>query len=102
MPLLVFTKLGICITAPEPISKAYFINTSYQSVSVCNTLLCRSRVGRESGSQTAFGLRHPEPLPSIEFVSTRDATEGSSVWRVVNTVSLSITYLFGIGVTEEA
>jgi hypothetical protein len=35
MPQPVFIKLDMYIMAPEPISKAYFINPSHQSVSVC-------------------------------------------------------------------
>jgi hypothetical protein len=32
MPEPIFMKLGMYITAPEPISMAYFINLSHQSV----------------------------------------------------------------------
>jgi hypothetical protein len=32
MPEPMFIKLGMCIMAPEPISMAYFINPSHQSV----------------------------------------------------------------------
>jgi hypothetical protein len=39
MPKPVFMKLGMYIMAPEPISTAYFINPSHQSVSVCVYLL---------------------------------------------------------------
>jgi hypothetical protein len=35
----IFMKLGMCTVAPEPISAAYFINSSHQSVSVCVSLL---------------------------------------------------------------
>jgi hypothetical protein len=35
----IFMKLGICIMIPEPISAAYFINPSHQSVSIYVTLL---------------------------------------------------------------
>jgi hypothetical protein len=31
----IFMKLGMYFMAPEPISTAYFINPSHQSVSVC-------------------------------------------------------------------
>jgi hypothetical protein len=34
MPEPIFMKLGVYITAPEPISIAYFINPSHQSVCV--------------------------------------------------------------------
>jgi hypothetical protein len=35
MPEPIFMKLGLYIMEPEPISMAYFINSSHQSVSVC-------------------------------------------------------------------
>jgi hypothetical protein len=35
MPEPIVMKLGMYIMAPEPISMAYFINPSHQSVSVC-------------------------------------------------------------------
>jgi hypothetical protein len=35
----IFMKRGMYIMAPEPISTAYFINPSHQSVSVCVSLL---------------------------------------------------------------
>jgi hypothetical protein len=35
MPEPIFMKLGMCIMAPEPISTAYFINPSQQSVYMC-------------------------------------------------------------------
>jgi hypothetical protein len=31
----IFMKLGMCVMAPEPISTAYFINPSHQSVRLC-------------------------------------------------------------------
>jgi hypothetical protein len=35
MPEPVFMKFGMYIMAPEPLSTAYFINPSHQSVSIC-------------------------------------------------------------------
>jgi hypothetical protein len=35
----IFIRLSMCIMAPEPISTAYFINPSHQSVSMCNPSL---------------------------------------------------------------
>jgi hypothetical protein len=39
MPEPIFIKLGTYIMAPEPISTAYFINPSRQSVSACVSFL---------------------------------------------------------------
>jgi starvation-inducible outer membrane lipoprotein len=48
MPAVIFIKLGICIMAPEPISKEYFINPSHQSVSlyVYPPVVARQRLGK--------------------------------------------------------
>jgi hypothetical protein len=61
-------KLGIYIMAPEPISAAYFINPSLQSVSVCVSLLslqdndwvirrfgARQRIGKHVAAATNTG-----------------------------------------------
>jgi hypothetical protein len=47
MPEPFFMKLGTYIIAPEPISTAYFINPSHQSVCLCmySLIVARQRIG---------------------------------------------------------
>jgi hypothetical protein len=54
MPEPVFMQLGVYIMAPELISTAYFINTSYQSVYlfVYSPVVARQRLGKNITSAT--------------------------------------------------
>jgi hypothetical protein len=53
----IFIKLGMCIMAPEPISAAYFINPSHQSLClyVYPPIVARQRLGK---NDTAVTSRH--------------------------------------------
>jgi hypothetical protein len=46
MPEAMFMKLGMCITATELISKAYFINPSHQAVCLFMYNVARQLLGR--------------------------------------------------------
>jgi hypothetical protein len=48
MPEPIFMKLGMYIMAPEPISKAPFMNPSHQPVSICASppIVARQRIGK--------------------------------------------------------
>jgi hypothetical protein len=45
-------KLGKHIMAPEPISAAYFINASHQSVCVSPHIVARQRLGKSITKET--------------------------------------------------
>jgi hypothetical protein len=53
MPEPIIMKLGMYITAPEPISKAYFINSSHQSVClyVYPSLVARQWIGKNVNAE---------------------------------------------------
>jgi hypothetical protein len=48
MPEPIFIKFGMCIMAPEPISMAYFINPSHQSVCLYlyPSIVARQQLGK--------------------------------------------------------
>jgi hypothetical protein len=54
MPEPIFMKLGMYIMAPEPISTAYFINPSHQSVClyVYPLIVARQRLGKNITAET--------------------------------------------------
>jgi hypothetical protein len=54
MPEPIFMKLGMFIMAPEPISTAYFINPSHQSVClyVYPVIVARQRLGKKVTAAT--------------------------------------------------
>jgi hypothetical protein len=53
MPEPIFNKLGMNIMVPEPISVAYFINPSHQSVSICvSTVTARLSFGKNVTAAT--------------------------------------------------
>jgi hypothetical protein len=53
MPEAIFMKFGMYIMAPQPISVAYFINPSHQSVSVCvSPIVARQRLSKEVTAAT--------------------------------------------------
>jgi hypothetical protein len=76
----IFNKLGICIMAPEPISMAYFINPSYQSVCLCILhIVARQRLGKcipLFGTTQRIG-RH-----------VSESTNARNNWRIVGRVCL--------------
>jgi hypothetical protein len=54
----VFMKLGMSIMALEPITTAYFINLSHQSVSVCiSSIIARQRLGKNVTAETNTNAR---------------------------------------------
>jgi hypothetical protein len=79
MPESVFMKLGMYIMAPEPISMAYFINPSHQSVClyVYPPIIARERLGK---NVTAAMNTHAtiEELLEVSF-STRFVSHQSKV-----------------------
>jgi hypothetical protein len=50
----IFIKLGTCIMAPEPISTAYFMNPSHQSVCLYlyPPLVARQQLGKKVKAET--------------------------------------------------
>jgi hypothetical protein len=88
----IFMKLGMYIMATEPISTAYFINASRQSVSVCISLLslqgngsfkssppfgARQRLGKQVPSAT--NIRNNRIVGPVLFYAVRVLSK-ESVW----------------------
>jgi hypothetical protein len=65
MPVSIFMKRGTNIMAPEPISEAYFLNSSHPSVSVYG-YVTKQRLGKEV---TAATITHaPVELLDMYFL----------------------------------
>jgi hypothetical protein len=74
MPEPVFMKLGMYTMALEPISTAYFISPSHQSVSVCVPLIvARKRLGTNATAATNIHSTAEEfldasfSMPSVSY-----------------------------------
>jgi hypothetical protein len=72
MPQTILMKFGTCIIAPEPISTAYFINPSHQSVClyVYHHIVARQRLGKHVLAPTQNCWRRLVPPRSSCYVLT--------------------------------
>jgi hypothetical protein len=77
MPEKIFMKLGIYIMAPEPISKAYFINPSHRSVClyVYHPIVARQQLRKNVTAVTNTPLKNRRIVGRVIFYAVRSVSK---------------------------